>query len=93
MNYTLIIDSKLLFVNYFIFMNIPAQRNQLIETFLHYNSQINLSAIRDPEGVYLKHILDSLELLKVLDLRTGDVLSDGGHIAMPREGDPSLRSG
>lgn len=37
----------------------------MIDLFLHYNAQVNLSAIRDPEGVYLKHIFDSLELLNV----------------------------
>jgi len=37
----------------------------MIDLFLHHNAQVNLSAIRDPEGVYLKHIFDSLELLNV----------------------------
>ncbi|NCO97968.1 hypothetical protein GW864_02210 [bacterium] len=49
---------------------IPMQdRNKLIKIFLEKNSQINLSAIRDEEGVRVKHIQDSLELYKVLRLQ------------------------
>ncbi len=44
------------------------ERKSLIELFLEINSQVNLSAIRDEEGVYVKHILDSLELTKIVDL-------------------------
>lgn len=54
------------------------QRNHLIETFLDYNSQINLSAIRDVDGVYHKHILDSLELTKKFPLQSGKYLADIG---------------
>lgn len=46
-------------------MLIPSERIQLVEVFLRKNSQLNLSAIRDPEWVYIKHILDSLELSKI----------------------------
>lgn len=53
-------------------------RKNLIETFLDYNSKINLSAIRDANGVYHKHILDSLELTKVLSLESGKTLADVG---------------
>lgn len=51
--------------------SIDAKWQNLVDTFLRYNAQINLSAIRDPEGVYVKHILDSLELLKIVDFETG----------------------
>jgi 16S rRNA G527 N7-methylase RsmG len=34
--------------------------DNLINLFLKLNSQLNLSAIRDFDGVYQKHILDSL---------------------------------
>jgi 16S rRNA G527 N7-methylase RsmG len=37
--------------------------NRLIEVFLKKNSELNLSAIRDKEGVRLKHIDDSLKIL------------------------------
>ena len=40
--------------------------DKLIKLFLDKNKQINLSAIRDEEGVKIKHIQDSLEGNKVL---------------------------
>ncbi len=64
----------------------PAQNQQLQlfrELFLEKNKHINLSAIRDEEGVWVKHIEDSLATvplfeslavqswLRVLDLGTG----------------------
>ena len=54
------------------------ERQQFIDLFLEINSQINLSAIRDAEGVYTKHILDSLELTKVLNLSDYTTLCDVG---------------
>lgn len=51
---------------------------ELIDVFLAKNSQINLSAIRDAEGVYIKHILDSLELLKIFSFTEGQVVCDLG---------------
>jgi len=53
-------------------------RTPFIDLFLQINSQINLSAIRDAEGVYTKHILDSLELTKVLNLSDYKTLCDVG---------------
>jgi len=50
----------------------------LIEVFLAKNSQINLSAIRDAEGVYIKHVLDSLELMKIFSFKAGQVVCDLG---------------
>ncbi|MBP7007913.1 class I SAM-dependent methyltransferase [Patescibacteria group bacterium] len=49
------------------FSMIDPLRQPLITLFLEYNSRINLSAIRDSEGVYSKHILDSLEVTKIVD--------------------------
>lgn len=54
------------------------ERKPLIDLFLEINSQVNLSAIRDEEGVYVKHILDSLELTKVLNLWDYNHLCDVG---------------
>ena len=54
------------------------ERKPLIELFLHINSQINLSAIRDAEWVYTKHILDSLELNKLDILTPWKTLLDVG---------------
>jgi len=51
---------------------------ELIDVFLAKNSQINLSAIRDAEGVYVKHVLDSLELLKIFSFNPGQVVCDLG---------------
>ena len=51
---------------------------ELIDVFLEKNSQINLSAIRDVEGVYVKHVLDSLELLKIFSFDSGQVVCDLG---------------
>lgn len=42
-------------------------RQPLIDLFLDYNTRINLSAIRDQEGVYYKHIMDALEVVKIVD--------------------------
>ena len=53
-------------------------RQQFIDLFLEINSQINLSAIRDAEWVYTKHILDSLELTKILKLSDYKTLCDVG---------------
>ena len=39
---------------------------KLIEVFKDWNSKINLSAIRDDEGIRIKHIQDSLEGNKIL---------------------------
>lgn len=56
------------------------QLEKLADLFLDWNSKLNLSAIRDRDGVLLKHIVDSLLILpfnlihpgqKVLDLGTG----------------------
>lgn len=54
------------------------QRKALINIFMHYNNQINLSAIRDPEGIYIKHILDSIEVNKLNKLHPGTTLCDVG---------------
>lgn len=54
------------------------ERKNMIDLFLEMNAQINLSAIRDPEGVYTKHILDSLELTKIINLSDSSTLCDVG---------------
>lgn len=45
------------------------QRAKLIEVFVAKNKKINLSAIRSAEDVYIKHVLDSLELIKFFNLQ------------------------
>ena len=54
------------------------QWESLITCFLAKNSQINLSAIRDEEGVFVKHIQDSLEIEKVLSFPEGSKIVDVG---------------
>lgn len=54
---------------------IPEKRQNLIDIFVHRNEQINLSAIRKPEDIYVKHILDSLELTKIFNLQHNEVSS------------------
>lgn len=62
-------------------------RDQLIDIFLEKNWKLNLSAIRDTEGVRIKHIQDSLELLKLWVFQSGMMVSDigtgGGFPLMP----------
>jgi len=53
-------------------------RTPLIQTFLEKNSQLNLSAIRDEEGVLVKHIQDSLEINKILTFPKGAQIADVG---------------
>ena len=61
--------------------------DSLIKAFLEKNKQINLSAIRDEEGVRVKHIQDSLELEKVIEwkewMKIADIGTGGGFPLMP----------
>lgn len=63
------------------------KREQLIKVFLEKNSQINLSAIRDEQGVYDKHIRDALELKNVFEfqpeMQVCDVGTGGGFPLLP----------
>jgi len=50
---------------------------KLVDVFKYWNSRINLSAIRDDEGIKIKHIKDSLEGLKIIgDLEINGDLGD-----------------
>jgi len=50
----------------------------LIDTFLEMNNKINLSAIRDEQWIYTKHILDSLELVSLDVIQSGMRVCDVG---------------
>lgn len=52
------------------------ERDQLIELFLEKNAQINLSALKSHEDVYIKHILDSVSLLDYMLIPDGSKLID-----------------
>ena len=53
-------------------------RDSLISTFLTKNSQLNLSSLRDTEGVRIKHIMDSIEIQKIFPLQDWWTLCDVG---------------
>lgn len=53
-------------------------RNKLIEIFVEKNNQINLSAIRDPDDILVKHINDSIELNKILKIKNEKIICDIG---------------
>lgn len=53
-----------------------AKREKLIHIFLEKNKQINLSAIRDEQWIFDKHIRDALEIKEVFDLKTGMQVCD-----------------
>lgn len=58
--------------------SIPPPRDRLVEVFSERNEKINLSAIRTPQDIYHKHILDSLELNKIVDISNNAVRTSDG---------------
>jgi len=56
---------------------------KLYELFSDWNSKINLSAIRDKEGIYLKHFVDSLLSMKFMDFENKKVLDIGAGGGFP----------
>lgn len=55
-----------------------AQLEQLADLFLEWNQKLNLSAIRDREGVLMKHIVDSLLIMDWEFFEEGDEILDLG---------------
>lgn len=45
---------------------------------VHYNEKVNLTAITDPEEIKVKHFLDSIMLLTVLNIKKGATIIDIG---------------
>ncbi len=45
---------------------------------LEWNEKINLTAIKDPDEIVVKHFIDSLSLLKIIDPKDGESLIDIG---------------
>ena len=45
---------------------------------LEWNEKINLTAIKDPDEIVVKHFIDSLSLLKIINPKKGDSLIDIG---------------
>ncbi len=55
------------------------EKLEMYSSFLtEYNAHTNLTAIRDIEGIYLKHFYDSLTIIKVIDLSQEQTLLDIG---------------
>jgi 16S rRNA (guanine527-N7)-methyltransferase len=58
---------------------------EFLALFIAYNTHTNLSAIRDEEGIILKHFIDSLFALRAVDLEGHilDIGSGGGFPGIP----------
>ena len=62
------------------------QQEQLLryrQELLDWNTRVNLTAIKDPEDVLIKHFLDSLSLLSVYDLSKANLLDIGSGAGFP----------
>lgn len=46
-----------------------SKRSQFVDVFVAKNKELNLSAIRDADGVFLKHVSDALEVCKVKSVK------------------------
>ncbi|GAC1400515.1 MAG: 16S rRNA (guanine(527)-N(7))-methyltransferase RsmG [Ktedonobacteraceae bacterium] len=63
-----------------------SQQEQLLryrQELLDWNTRVNLTAIKDPEKVLLKHFLDSLSLLSVYDQPQAKLLDIGSGAGFP----------
>ena len=54
------------------------QIDAFCDYLLEYNQHTNLTAIRDKESIFLKHIYDSLTIIKVVDFNTINTVLDIG---------------
>lgn len=52
--------------------------NKYAEFLLEYNKNVNLTAITDPEGILIKHFIDSALLLKYVDIPENSSIIDVG---------------
>lgn len=55
-----------------------SQLEKYYELLIEYNKVMNLTAITNKEGVYLKHFYDSLTIAKIVDLGNEESLCDLG---------------
>ncbi|MFO7538281.1 MAG: 16S rRNA (guanine(527)-N(7))-methyltransferase RsmG [Chloroflexota bacterium] len=61
-----------------------AQFERYLELLLHWNEQINLTAIRDPEEIVTRHFLDSLSCaLATADLNDARLIDVGSGAGLP----------
>ena len=54
------------------------QFDRYMDLLLNWNEKMNLTAIRDPEGVVIRHFADSLSLFSVVSLQAGMRVIDVG---------------
>lgn len=52
--------------------------NKYAEFLVEYNKNVNLTAITDPEGILIKHFIDSALLLKYIDIPENSSIIDVG---------------
>lgn len=59
--------------------------HDFLHLFIEYNSHTNLSAIRDEEGIIIKHFIDSLAILRAINIewRVLDIGSGGWFPGIP----------
>lgn len=76
--------NKEIFIKYVSELGINLTEKQIKELeiyanyLIEYNSHTNLTAIKDLEGIYLKHFYDSLTIVKAIDLNNINSLADIG---------------
>jgi len=63
------------------------QFESLLKLFISWNKKLNLSAIRDPQEIIIKHFIDSIYIIKFIDFtkitNIIDIGSGGGFPALP----------
>ncbi len=85
-----------LFLSHWITLSLSEEKlfQDFLSLFIAYNSHTNLSAIRDEEGIIIKHFIDSLAVLRAVDMSGAvlDIGSGGGFPGIPLKIiQPSLR--
>ena len=55
------------------------QLDRYAQLLVEWNQKMNLTAITDPEGILIKHFLDSILPFTLVPLPQGALLIDGGH--------------
>jgi len=85
-----------LFLSHWITLSLSEEKlfQEFLSLFIAYNSHTNLSAIRDEEWIIVKHFIDSIAILRAVNLewKILDIGSGGGFPGIPLKIiQPSLR--
>lgn len=85
-----------IFLSHWITLSLSEEKlfRDFLSLFIAYNSHTNLSAIRDEEDIIIKHFIDSLSILRAVNLegKILDIGSGGGFPGIPLKIiQPSLR--